>query len=266
MSNRARFLSPLFALLLVAFLLALGPGVQRAHAAEAELYFFFTQNGGIRVALPDGTPVGATPIPYGEYQIVVYNDYRDDDGFTHQLRLTGPGVDFQTDMSQGEIEHASWRYTLMPNSTYNWVDEYRPNTLRGTFRTSGVAATATPVGGATGGSSGGTSSNTTENADVVGSGVAQGRGTLTANVSTSGKLTLRFKGKAVASLKSGRYTIEVLDETSKGAFKLQKSNRQPVTLTSQPYVGRQSKTLQLVPGQWLYFSSPEKKSFFIVVR
>jgi hypothetical protein len=272
-SDRARFLSSLLALLAVG-LAFLGPGVQQARAADGELDFVFTQTGGIRLTLPDGTPVGATPIPHGPYQIVVYNDFRDDEGHVHQLRLVGPGVDFQTDMSQGEIEHASWSYTLLPNSTYTWEDEYRPNVLRGTFRTSGVAVGAsgstsggTSSGGtSTGGSSSGSSSGTsTENTDVVGSGIGPLRGTLAANVSTDGKLTLKFKGKAVSSLKSGRYTVVVLDETAKSAFKLQKSNRQPVTLTGLSFVGRRSKTLRLVPGQWLFYSSPAKKSYFVVI-
>ena len=115
---------------------------------------------GIRVTLPDGTPVGATPIPPGLYQFVVYNEFRDDDGWVHMLRVVGPGVDLLTDMNQGEQELASWRYTLQPNSTYTWEDEYRPSALRGVFRTS-AAGTA---------STGGTSSGTTSPGGSLGGG------------------------------------------------------------------------------------------------
>lgn len=270
MSQRARFVSVLFGVLLLAGPpSALGLGAGSFQSAELALHFDFTQSGGIRLTSPDGTPVGATPIPPGLYQIVVYNEFRDDDGWVHMLRVVGPGVDLLTDMNQGEQELASWRFTLQPNSTYTWEDEYRPSALRGVFRTSaaGTASTGGTSSGATspGGSSGG-GSGSTGNTDAVGSAILPVRGTLNAGVTTSGKLKLTFKGKRVSSLKSGRYKITVLDETARSGFKLQRIQKPAITLSSLPFVGRNSKTVSLSPGQWLFYSSAGDKNYFVVTR
>ena len=263
MSHRAR-LVPIFVLLVLAGSL----GVQRAQAADA-LYVYFTQTGGIRVTLADGTTVGTpnppgTLIPPGVYQVTVYNEFRDDEGFTHQFHLSGPGVNLVTDMNQGEEEQASWGYTLQANSTYVWEDQHRPDDFHGVFRTSATASSGS--GSSSGGSSSGTSSGSVgSNADVVGSNVAL-RGTLSGNVNTLGKLTLTFKGKRISSLKSGRYKVSVLDETSKSGFTLQKLGKQSVKVTSLPFLGRHVVTLTFSAGQWMFYSRPDKKSYFIVVR
>ena len=83
-------------------------------------------------------------------------------------------------------------------------------------------------------------------------------------MTTAGKPTLRFKGKSVGALKAGRYTISVLDETSHAAFVLQQLRKQPVTMSSKAHIGRSTKTVKLTPGQWMFYSSPGKKTFFIV--
>jgi hypothetical protein len=85
-------------------------------------------------------------------------------------------------------------------------------------------------------------------------------------VTTTGKLRLTFNGKAVSSLKSGRYRVSVLDETSKSGFVLQLRNKAPVTLSSKPHVGRRTVTLTLRAGQWMFYSTPGKKTFFVVVN
>jgi len=69
----------------------------------------------------------------------------------------------------------------------------------------------------------------------------------------------------VTNLKSGRYKLSILDETAKAAFKLQKLGKQPVTLTTPAFVGRHTATLTFKPGQWMFYSSTGKKSFFVVI-
>ena len=68
----------------------------------------------------------------------------------------------------------------------------------------------------------------------------------------------------MGTLKAGRYTISVLDETSNAAFVLQQLRKQPVTVSSKAHIGRSTKTVKLTPGQWMFYSSPGKKTFFIV--
>ena len=92
------------------------------------------------------------------------------------------------------------------------------------------------------------------------------RGTLAAGVTTAGKLHLTFKGKPVSSLKSGRYKVTVLDETAKSGFKLQRTQRPAITLSSLPFVGRNSKTVSFSPGQWMFYSSAGAKNYFVVTR
>jgi hypothetical protein len=262
----------------VLLVLAGSLGVQQAQAADT-LNVYFTQTGGIRVTLADGSTVGTpnppgTLIPAGTYQLTIYNEFRDDDGFTHQFRLSGPGVNLVTDMNQGEEELASWSYTFQPNSTYVWEDQHRPDDLRGVFRTSATApsGSGSSSGGSSSGVTSGNSSSGTSsgsagsNTDVVGSKAVAFRGTLSGNVKRLGKLILTFKGKKVSSLKSGRYRVSVLDETSKSGFTLQKRGKQSLRVTSLPFLGRHAVTLTLSAGKWMFYSRPNKKSYFIVVR
>jgi hypothetical protein len=90
-------------------------------------------------------------------------------------------------------------------------------------------------------------------------------GTLNGGVDTKGKLTLTLKGKKVASVKTGRYKVTVLDETSSNGFTLQTAGSKATEITSKPYVGRKTVTLVLKPGQWTFFSPSGKKTAFVVV-
>jgi len=90
------------------------------------------------------------------------------------------------------------------------------------------------------------------------------RGTLAGDVSTAGKLSLKLKGKPVATLKAGVYTFSMLDETAKADFVLQKLGKAPVTLSGRTFVGKRAAKMTLRAGQWMFFSSAGKKSYFAV--
>ena len=98
----------------------------------------------------------------------------------------------------------------------------------------------------------------------VGSGRVAYRGVLSGNVSTTGKLTLKYLGKPVGSLKTGSYKVSVLDETSKAAFYLQRSKSPATKVSSSSFVGKHSVTLTLKAGQWFFYATPGKKTYFIV--
>jgi len=91
------------------------------------------------------------------------------------------------------------------------------------------------------------------------------RGTLHGIVAHNGRLSLRRNGKAVTSLKSGRYTFSVDDQSTKQGFRLEVVKGKAQTITSARYVGWQQVTLSLSPGRWSYFTPGGAKTAFVVV-
>jgi hypothetical protein len=250
-------------------------GVQECGAASIILNL--NADGSLEVILESGarirtsTAPGAV-IPPGTYQAVVNTDVPEARDDYHMFHLTGPGVNLQTDLLAGDERAEPHLVTLEPSSTYVFQDERRPQAGRVVFTTSGPgtvvpqASGGSPSAPSAGGTTGGKTSSqgAVKNADVVGSAMTPFRGTLSGDVSTTGKLTLTFKGKSVSSLKSGRYKVVVLDETSKSSFTLQRLGRTAVKLTGLPFVGRKTVAVTLNPGQWMFYSSPAKKTYFIV--
>ena len=91
------------------------------------------------------------------------------------------------------------------------------------------------------------------------------RGTLVGVVSAAGKLSLTDKGKAVASLESGRYTVNVTDQSAKSGFNLQQSKKDATVVTGIAFVGKKTVTLDFKPGQWIFYPTVVgTKSYFIV--
>jgi hypothetical protein len=258
------------ALLLGGFALALGaPG---GRAANLELDVTFNANHTISVTLPDGTPVGTTSgaptvIPAGFYNIDL-NDSAVVSG--PQFDLQGPGVSVVDNMFFGESPSSVDTADLLPDSTYTWRDDENPAVVF-TFTTSATVASSTPVSASSSSApSAGRSSSETGSPggskDIVGSAVVVFRGALTATVTASGKLELAFKNKPVSTLKSGRYTITVSDESAKSGFTLQEINRSAVEVSGAAFVGRRSLTLEMAPGQWFFYPTfVGKKTYFVVV-
>jgi hypothetical protein len=252
-------------------LLALAPGAGAREAAGQSLFVNWLQGVTINVTLPDGTPVTAgSVIPAGTYSVVIYNNFRDDESIARMFHLSGPGVNVQTDLNQGEMVQETWAVTFQPSSTYSWDDDYRPAQVAGSFRTSSTVASSSG-GGTTGGSTGGGASGTTgkpgattSNADVAGTAVLPFRGALDAIVTSKGKLTLSRLGKKVAFLKRGRYTFSVDDESKASGFTLQVFHGSAVKITTGAFVGSHDVTLTLKPGRWFFFTPGGVKSQFFV--
>jgi hypothetical protein len=240
---------------------ALAVGVPGARA-DGDLYVTFNANHTISFAQASGAPVGSTggapaPIPSGGYTI----HFEDSVGVEGPaFDLQGPGVSLVEDLFFGEAPSATHFVTLLANSTYTWRNDEQPG-LVFTFTTS-----STSVGGAPQPtpSSGGTTSGTPSK-DIVGSGVTPFRGALDAIVSSAGKLTLVRLGKTVSSLKAGRYTFDVDDESKSTGFTVQQIRRSPLTVTGTRFVGSHAVTITLRPGQWYFYSPGGKKHFFFVV-
>jgi len=103
--------------------------------------------------------------------------------------------------------------------------------------------------------------------NIVGSAIAPFRGTLAGSVAATGKLKLMIDGKAVTSLKTGRYTIAVTDRSPKSGFTVQESRAGATTVTGVAFVGKHSVTLTLRPGQWFFYPTfVGTKTYFLVTR
>jgi hypothetical protein len=100
--------------------------------------------------------------------------------------------------------------------------------------------------------------------DAVARVLAPLRGTLTGSLSATGKPTLKSKGKAVSTLKAGRYKFAITDRDPEHAFTIQTAQGKATGLTGAAFVGTRSKTVTLKAGQWMYSSGLGKTYAFRV--
>jgi hypothetical protein len=239
--------------------------VGSARGAGQVLYASFNADGSMRLNLGDGSSAGV--IAPGAYTVVVNNNTADDNfGDTHKVHLSGPGVDYSAVLTQEEEAQAVWTVTFQPNASYTFQDDYRPTLIHVVFRTSAAGtASSSPASSTTSSSSTGKSSGSVAtNSDIAGSALLPSRGTL-GGVVAAGRLSLSFKGKAVAKLKVGKYTLTVDDETAKSGFQLQRLRATPIIVTSAAFVGKRSVTVTLKFGRWWFSSAGGKRSYFFVV-
>jgi hypothetical protein len=256
--------SNLLALLSVVVVLGLTVGLViagRGHAAVSQnMNAFVHEDASIGLKFADGSAVGgqtAVPlvIPPGTYSISVL-----DDATEHNFHLFGPGVDQSTDV--GGLSTPTWSVTLQPGQSYTFQCDSHPDFMWGTFQTSGTAA----GGGGTSSSGGGTTSSGGGGTPSNGGGLSTGSktaGTLAATITSSGRVTFTFKGKAVTALKTGTYKIVVLDGSKKTGFAVQKPSHGTVTITSASFVGNHTVNLKLTTGTWA-FGTPSGKHVFTV--
>ena len=128
---------------------------------------------------------------------------------------------------------------------------------------SDVQGTPPPVAGPKGNQS--SNHTTVKSSDFVGSQILPARGTLTAVVNAAGKLQLAYQGKSIASLKAGRYTIDVTDRSTTSGFMVQKLRHATMNITGGKFVGRRSSQVELTAGRWIFTPSGGKQSFTIAV-
>ena len=88
---------------------------------------------------------------------------------------------------------------------------------------------------------------------------------LDALVLKSGKLTLSRNGKTITSLKAGRWTFSVDDESQKAGFSLQALNKKPKTVTGAAFVGSHDVTVTLTRGRWFFYTAGGARTTFFVV-
>ena len=270
MSRRATLaLTALSAVALLTGATALASSKRAADSPTLDVVF--NSNNTVTVALPNGTPVGTssgapTTIPPGTYNISIA-----DPTFVSDILwdMSGPSVKLVTSCSYGEEPAESWVETFAPNSTYTWQDDNRAPPVF-TFVTSSTPASGgsspqAPLTSTTPISSG--SNGKTKSTDVVGSqsGTSTLRGTIAVTVSAAGKITFKFGGKAVTTLKSGKYTFKVADQSKKAGFNVQQVDNAAHTVTTVPFKGTKSRTITLAKGQWfVYGTFLGHKTYFLV--
>jgi hypothetical protein len=251
---------------LIAGLLMLVPTAQGRQVASLSLIVNFSDTGAVSVTLPNGTPVGttsgtATVIPAGFYTLVLNGPGECIN--LPLLELNGPGVNIQDDMIGGETDTHNLYATFLPNSTYTWHLD-RSQSVVHTFRTSADVVGTDPAGGSSSSSSSAKHPTPTSQ-DIAGSAILPFRGVLTGAVSAAGRLTFAYKGKSVATLKVGRYTVAVTDKSSTNGFMLQKIRHATVSVTGKAFVGIRTASVNLTAGKWLFMPRTGKTTYSIVV-
>jgi hypothetical protein len=208
--------------------------------------FAMHADGGI--GLTSATAPGTT-IPPGDYQVVLRVP-QDAPSCPLQFQLQGPGVQLHWDFG-GEAIGAQVTETLLPGSTYVATDLRNPARYRAVFSTATSGSSSSLVT-QTPSSAGGKGQSSH---DPVGSAILAYRGVLNLTVGTAGAPALRARGKAVRSVKAGRYDLTVLDTTPRTGLAVRKPNKSVLTLTSGGFVGTKTTRLALRPGTWRFSSS-----------
>lgn len=278
-----RWVPTVIAALAVAVVLVPASGASsRAGGAPAlpTLYVQYTMNCTFGIFDDQGHPVSS--IAPGSYQVevetpvmfklvrpggvstdnIAANDFTGCKGWV-QFQLTGPGVNIFTTLDSGcDAFLILPEQTFKPNSTYTAQDLNQPTVAHASFST---LASGTPV--APKSPYGTTSGKGTLQQDLVGSesGKSAIKGTLTGALTPRGKLTLSSKGKLVSIVKAGRYKFSITDQSAKASFTLEAVNGGTVKdLTTAPFVGKHTVTVQLSAGRWMYYSNRAKASYFLV--
>jgi len=263
--SRSRVIFCCTAALVAALALSLG---QAARAALPSLYANYATNCTFAFVGDGGTAVAS--VAPGTYQIVVSTPFAFGNGLAQceyvQFRLTGPGVNFDTDLGGGDMEVEQHTVTLQPGGTYTVQDDGHLTQTRRTFTVNTSGSPPTPSTSTSSSSSSSSSSTTKSGAtsnDLVGSAIVF-RGTLAAAVSRAGKLTLTKAAKGVSTLKSGRYTVKVSDGSGTVGFVLKSLRGSPTTVSTVKNTGARTVSLRLTPGQWYFFTPGGTHHPFIV--
>ena len=223
--------------------------------------FSITDDSGRRVtSIPPGTyqVLVSTPVVFADVDLSGVFDMTACKSFV-QFQLTGPGVNLQTTLQDGDEDKDLLSATFQPSGTYTAQDGNQAAATRTTFTTLASGTAASPSGPSSSVSGKGSTQQS-----LVGSAASPFRGALDAIVAKAGKLSLTRNGKAVAFLKAGRWTFSVDDESAKAGFAVQVLHGKQTTITSAAYRGSRDVTLQLAPGRWFFFTpGGARKTFFV---
>ena len=203
----------------------------------------------------------STPGSFGGVDLSGKNDMTACKG-SIDFKLTGPGVNLETTLNDGDGSYDMLSGNFAPSSTYVAVDGNQPSVARAQFAT---AASGTATGSAGGSSSGSTGSSSSGSSSTGGAnaGGSVTVGTLSGTVGATGALKLTYRGKTVTTLKPGKYTVTVVDTSTHNGFLLH--GKSTVTVSSVPYVGKKTLVVNLTTGQWYMAPTASGKKIYFVV-
>ena len=76
------------------------------------------------------------------------------------------------------------------------------------------------------------------------------------------KITLKFNGRIVKTLKKGTYTVVIHDDSKMHNYELDGPHGKSWTFTSVPFEGTKTFTLKLVPGKYKAYCAPHESMMF----
>ena len=212
-----------------------------------------------------------SPVPFAAVDLAGINDMTACKGFA-QFALSGPGVSVTTTMDNGDSDNAVLYATFAPSSTYTAVDNIQPAVAHFSFTTTAAGTPAPPSVQTTAATTttqakaptvAGGSSASSPTPPAAGS---PDRGTLAATVSGSGAVALTDKGKAVTTLRAGRYTIAVTDESRRTGFVVQQMHGATTWLSTGAFTGKRTRSIDFTKGQWSFSASTAGAKTWFIVR
>lgn len=250
--TRNRFLFPA-----VAVLAAVVCAAGSAHSTSLALNVAYTANS-LKVTYNGSAVSNGTVIPAGTYQVNVSDDPNSGDQ-NPNFTINGPGVSYSSNLDSTGMgidgESGFGPFTFQTSSSYSIEDKNLGASTLVTFMTSSTVSSgpATTT----------TSTSPSPTPTPIHSGVTRSLGTLAGSLSSSGKVTLDFKGNAVKSLKPGRYTFRVDDHSKKAGLVLE-HGKTHITLSGASAVGTRSIGTILSAGRWTIASAGRAKLSFSV--
>jgi hypothetical protein len=237
-------------------------GVARVQVDQISVTYIGTAS--LQLKGPNGSvvPSGGS-MPGGTYQVLVY----DDDYMSPKFTISGPGVNVSDDLNSTGmgVDHPAFLgpYTFQTNATYT-IRDANMGAPAITVNTTSATSSGGSTSGGSSSSSGGSSSTGSGSSSSSGSKLL---GTLKASVTLSGRATLSLGGKAVKTLKKGRYTVTVADSSKKAGLVVGATGMMAnaITISSAAKVGTSSRIVSFSAGRWFFASSTHgAKTYFTV--
>lgn len=245
--------------------------VRLAQAAAATLTITYTTPTSLQVTLPDGTAVkSGSVVPAGSYMVSVKDDPQTGD-LNPNISISGPGVGLSNNLNSSgmgiDALSSFGPYTFQTSSSYSIEDSNLGASTLVTFTTSATSTAGSGGSTTTGSGSTGPTQTNGGTTTTSGSGTKAVKmiGTLKGSVSAAGTPTLTFDGKAVKTLKAGRYTVAVVDHATKAGLILEELSKPAMTLSGAATTAKSSHTVTLTAGKWFFQASKAgRKTYFTV--
>ncbi len=209
-------------------------------------------------------PTSAT-IPPGPYQVSIRTPLPDNTWDTSvcqygTISMSGPGISYGMAFGSPLGPYsATVNMTFQPASSYTIVDANHP-TQPITFTTTATGSSSSllpPVPAST-------ASGASTQSSLVGSDIVPFRGSVDATVAGSAGPTVTTGGKPITTVKTGRYTFVVKDESAQAGFFVEKSGKKPEALSGVRFKGKRTVRVYLTVGKWMFFSKSGHATAFVV--